>query len=73
MNPILILIQERDKLLSELENIQREYGGRIEELNTAIYKLGGTKKAMHEIEAEARATVYDDESPNHITGNEDGI
>lgn len=73
MNPIILLIQERDKLLSELQGIQSQYGIKIDELNDAIYKLGGRKKSMHEIEAEAAAPVYNDESPEYIVGTEDGI
>jgi hypothetical protein len=73
MNPVLLLIQERDKLLSELQGIEKQYGIKIDELNSAIYKLGGQKKAMYEIEAEAVAQVYDDETPGSIKGTEDGI
>jgi hypothetical protein len=73
MNPVLLLIQERDKLLAELQGIEKQYGVKIDELNAAIYKLGGQKKAMHEIEAEAKAQAYDDELPDSIKGTEDGI
>ena len=73
MNPVLLLIQERDKLLNELQTIQSQYGTRIDELNDAIYKLGGRKKSMYEIEAEASATIYNDESSEYIIGTEDGI
>ena len=73
MNPILLLIQERDKLLEELQNIEKQYGVKIDELNDAIYKLGGIKKAMYEIEAEALAKKYDDENPDYIRNTEDGI
>jgi hypothetical protein len=73
MNPVLLLIQERDKLLNELQTIEKQYGVKIDELNDAIYKLGGRKKAMYEIEAEANATKYNDESPEYIIGTEDGI
>jgi hypothetical protein len=73
MNPVLLLIQERDKLLKELQDIERQYGIKIDDLNDAIYKLGGQKKAMYEIEAEAKSHVYDDELPDSIKGTEDGI
>ncbi len=66
MKPILLLIQERDKLLEELKTIEKQYGEKIDELNDAIYKLGGQKKAMYEIEAEAKTTKYDDETPDYI-------
>lgn len=73
MNPVLLLIQERDKLLKELQDVQSQYGMKIDELNDAIYKLGGQKKAMYEIEAEATTQRYDDESPDYIRSTEDGI
>jgi hypothetical protein len=73
MNPVLLLIQERDKLLNELKGIQSQYGVKIDDLNDAIYKLGGQKKSMNEIESDAIAHKYDDESPAYIQGTEDGI
>lgn len=73
MNPVLLLIQERDKLLKELQDIQSQYGAKIDELNEAIYKLGGQKRDMYEIEAEAKTQIYDDETPDSIKGTEDGI
>lgn len=73
MNPILLLIKERDKLLAEIQVIQSQYGVKIDELNSAIYKLGGSKKSMQEIEVEANANQYDDETPDYIKGTEDGI
>lgn len=74
MTPIQMLIQKRDSLLQELQDIQKKYGEEIDELNSAIYTLGGKKKSMQQIADENEmASLYDDEVPGSIKGTEDGI
>lgn len=56
-----ILIEKRDKLLAELEDLNYKYGEEIKELNRAIVSLTG--KSIPEVQAEIR---YDDENPDYI-------
>ena len=73
MTPIQMLIQKRDGLLQELQDLQKKYGADIYELNSAIQKLGGEHKSMQQIADEVETEFYDDLTPGSIKGTEDGI
>jgi hypothetical protein len=65
---IATLIEKRDLLLAAQKKIHDEYQKSIDEIEDALDILAG--KAVWRA---SDATTYDDESPNAITGTEDGI
>lgn len=62
------LIKERDKLEKELAEITDRYAAQIHDLDNSIQILSGKKHKNV-----APAERYDDENPDYIRNNEDGL
>jgi len=65
---ITTLIEKRDLLVAAQRRIYEEYQKGINELEDALDTLAGKK--VWRVQA---AEAYDDESPNYIKNNEDGL
>lgn len=62
------LLKKRDQLFAEQRRINDEFQAQINEVEDALDVLAGKS-----VWRKAPTTVYDDENPSYIAGNEDGI